>query len=81
MIVKLLATAVVVVIIVAVVGGSYRLSKRGSREVRLGEPGRVSADLVSQLTAELRKWQAEAAYWKSTAERLQREADRRGPGN
>ena len=28
--------------------------------------------------AELRNWQAEAAHWKRTAERLQRELDQRG---
>jgi hypothetical protein len=42
-----------------------------------GEPDRVSGDLVTGLMAELRKSQAETAYWKSTAERLQREADER----
>jgi hypothetical protein len=41
-----------------------------------GEPDRVSGEVVSGLMTELRKSQAEAAYWKSTAERLQREADK-----
>lgn len=44
------------------------------------EPGRadtVSEEVVTRLMAELRKWQAEAAHWKATAERLQRELDQR----
>jgi hypothetical protein len=32
---------------------------------------------VSGLMVELRKWQAEAAHWKSTAERLHRRLDER----
>jgi hypothetical protein len=39
--------------------------------------GTSAPDLVPGLMAELRKWQAEAAYWKATAERLQRELDQR----
>jgi hypothetical protein len=35
-------------------------------------------DIVRGLTEEVRKWRAEAAYWRSTAERLQRELDGRG---
>jgi hypothetical protein len=33
--------------------------------------------MVAGVLAELRKWQAEAAHWKTTAERLQRELDGR----
>ena len=40
-----------------------------------GEPDRVTEEVVTGLMAELRKAQAEAAYWKAAAERLQREAD------
>ncbi|HEU5034088.1 MAG TPA: hypothetical protein VFT62_04925 [Mycobacteriales bacterium] len=43
----------------------------------VGQPDQVSEDVVSGLLSELRKWQAEAAHWKSTAERLQRELDQR----
>jgi hypothetical protein len=50
--------------------------------VRVGnrEPGQtdhVSDEVAAGLLAELRKWQAEAAHWKATAERLQRELDGR----
>ena len=38
-------------------------------------PDRVSEEVTTGLMAELRKWQAEAAHWKATAERLQRELD------
>jgi hypothetical protein len=38
-------------------------------------PDRVSEEVTTGLMAELRKWQAEAAHWKATAERLQREID------
>ena len=34
-------------------------------------------EVKARLLAELRKWQAEAAHWKATAERLQRELDGR----
>jgi hypothetical protein len=50
-------------------------ARTAGREV--GRPDQVSEDVVSGLLAELRKWQAEAAHWKSTAERLQRELDQR----
>ncbi len=42
-----------------------------------GAPDAVTDDVVSGLLAELRKWQAESAHWKATAERLQRELDQR----
>jgi hypothetical protein len=37
----------------------------------------LTEELVGRLTAEVRKWQAESAHWKATAERLQRELDGR----
>jgi hypothetical protein len=40
-----------------------------------GRPDAVSEEVVSGLLAEVRKWQAEAAYWKEQAERLQRELE------
>jgi uncharacterized protein YneF (UPF0154 family) len=70
-------TVVVIAILVALVAGGYFTSRRRSKGVIPGEPDRVSADVVSGLMAELRKAQAESTYWKSTAERLQREADER----
>jgi hypothetical protein len=62
---------------VAVVVAGYVLSRRGSREVHPGEPDRVTGEVVSGLMKELRKSQAEAAHWKTAAERLQRELDGR----
>jgi hypothetical protein len=49
--------------------------RSGPREP--GRPDEISDEVVSGLMAELRKWQAEAAHWKATAERLQRELDQR----
>ena len=47
--------------------------KVGGREI--GQPDHVTDEMVTGVMAELRKWQAEAAHWKATAERLQREID------
>lgn len=49
--------------------------RAGTREP--GQPDGVTDEVFTGLLAELRKWQAEAAHWKSTAERLQRELDQR----
>ncbi|HEX3906898.1 MAG TPA: hypothetical protein VHW92_03110 [Mycobacteriales bacterium] len=67
----------VLVLVVAVVLAGYATARSRSRGVRPGSPDRVSEDVVSGLMAELKKWQAEAAYWKSTAQRLQRQLDDR----
>ena len=48
-------------------------AKVGNREP--GQPDHVTDEMVMGVMAELRKWQAEAAHWKATAERLQREID------
>jgi hypothetical protein len=72
---RVLATLLVVGLLVGIVVAGYITSRRRSKDVVPGEPDRVSGDVVSGLMAELRKCQAEAAYWKTTAERLQREAD------
>lgn len=74
---KVVVAGVFVVVVVAIVAGAYLISKRQSRAVVIGEPDRVSEDVVSGLMTELRKWQAEAEHWKSTAERLQREINDR----
>jgi hypothetical protein len=66
-----------VVGVVVVVGAAYVVARSRSRAVDPGRPDRVSEDVVSGLMAELRKWQAEAAHWKSTAQRLQRRLDER----
>jgi hypothetical protein len=42
-----------------------------------GDHDELSQEVATGLLAELRKWQAEAAHWKATAERLQRELDQR----
>jgi len=65
------------VTIVAVVSAVYVVSRERSANRQPGMPDEVSEEVVSGLMAELRKWQAEAAHWKATAERLQRELDQR----
>jgi hypothetical protein len=74
---KVVVAGVFVVVVVVIVAATYLISRRQSRAVVPGEPDRVSEDVVGRLMTELRKWQAEAAHWKSTAERLQREIDNR----
>jgi hypothetical protein len=71
------ASLVVLALLVAVVAVGYLVARRRASGMIPGEPDRVTGDVVSGLMAELRKCQAETAYWKSTAERLQREADSR----
>jgi hypothetical protein len=75
--VRVLATLAVVVVLVGIVVAGYVTSRKRAKDVIPGEPDRVTGDVVSGLMSELRKSQAEAAYWKSIAERLQREADKR----
>jgi hypothetical protein len=65
LVILLLAVALVVTVVRA----------HGSAEP--GQPDHTTDDVVSRLLDEVRKWQAEAAHWKATAERLQREVDRR----
>jgi hypothetical protein len=72
-----LVPVLVLVLVVVVVLGVYATARSRSRGVRPGSPDRVSEDVVSGLMTELKKWQAEAAYWKSTAQRLQRQLDDR----
>lgn len=55
------------------------IRRRGGGPGSIGRPDSVSADVVSGLLAELEKERAETAYWKSAAERLQRELDARPP--
>lgn len=68
----LVAVGFVVLVVVL-----YRVARRGARDISPGVPDRVSGDIVSGLMTELKKAQAETAYWRSTAERLQREVDDR----
>ena len=67
----------VLVLVVVVVIGIYATARSRSRGHPAGTPDRVSEDVVSGLMTELKKWQAEAEHWKSTAERLQRQLDDR----
>jgi hypothetical protein len=67
----------VLVLVVAVVLAVYATARSRSRGITPGTPDRVSDDVVSGLMSELKKWQAESAYWKSTAQRLQRQLDDR----
>ena len=65
----LVAIALAVVLVVVVVR-----HENGDREA--GKPDAITDEVLGGVLAELRKWQAEAAHWKATAERLQRELDR-----
>ena len=70
------AFAVFVAVAAAVVAAVFFAAAVRVRR-RTGEPDPAAAELLPGLTEELRKWQAEAAHWRTTAERLQRELDRR----
>jgi hypothetical protein len=74
---RVLASVGVTLVLVGLVVAGYVAARRRSKGVVPGAPDRVTEDVVSGLMAELRKAQAETAYWKTTAERLQREADQR----
>jgi hypothetical protein len=67
----------VLVLIVLVVAIAYVVAKSRAAGHEPGVPDAVSEEVTSGLMAELRKWQAEADYWKQTAQRLQRELDQR----
>jgi hypothetical protein len=74
------AAALAVLVAVMLVGfvvTAYLVSRRRAEQTRPGEPDRVTGDVVTGLMAELRKSQAETEYWKSAAQRLQREVDGR----
>jgi hypothetical protein len=60
-----------------VIAVAYVIARDRSRGHEPGQTDRVSEDVVHGLMTELQKWQAEAAHWKATAERLQRELDQR----
>jgi len=67
----------VLVALVALVAAIVAVARNRSSGQEIGKPDRMSEEVVAGLMAELRKWQAEAAHWKATAERLQRELDGR----
>jgi hypothetical protein len=75
-------TGVVTAVAVLVAAGAivlvlYVAARSRARGIEPGRPDATTGEVVTGLMAELRKWQAEAAHWKATAERLQREIDQR----
>lgn len=75
-------TGVVTGVAVLVAAGAivlllYVVARSRARGTEPGRPDAATEEVVAGLMAELRKWQAEAAHWKTTAERLQRELDQR----
>ena len=72
-----LAGIAVLVAIVSTTVAIHMIARGRSRGQEAGVPDRATEEVVSGLMAELRKWQAETAHWKATAERLQRELDQR----
>ena len=72
-----LAGIAVLAALVAIVVAAYAVAHNRSAGREAGQPDRMSDEVVTGLMGELRKWQAEAAHWKATAERLQRELDQR----
>jgi len=67
----------VLVALISVISAAVAVARTRSSGQEIGKPDRMSEEVVAGLMAELRKWQAEAAHWKATAERLQRELDQR----
>ena len=72
-----LTGAAILIALLAVVGVIYLVARERSRGREVGVADATTDEVVAGLMAELRKWQAEAAHWKTTAERLQRELDQR----
>ena len=60
-----------------VVSVAYVVARGRAADHQPGIPDGLTDEVVTGLMTELRKWQAEAAHWKATAERLQRELDQR----
>jgi len=67
----------VLVVLFGIIAVAYVVAHRKSGGREPGDPDSVTGDVVERLMTENRKWQAEAAHWKATAERLQRELDQR----
>jgi hypothetical protein len=72
-----LAGIAVLVALVALVTAAHAVARNRSRGREVGVADGMTEEVVAGLMTELRKWQAEAAHWKATAERLQRELDQR----
>jgi hypothetical protein len=73
-----LAGLVVLLTLAVVVLGWYAAARSQAAGREPGQPDHVTDEMGTGVMAELRKWQAEAAHWKATAERLQRELDEGG---
>jgi hypothetical protein len=73
----LLVGVAILTVLLAVVVVVYLVARDRSRGAGVGVADATTDEVVAGLMAELRKWQAEAAHWKATAERLQRELDQR----
>lgn len=73
----LLVGVAILAVLLAVVVVIYLIARDRSRGAGVGVADATTDEVVSGLMTELRKWQAEAAHWKATAERLQRELDQR----
>jgi hypothetical protein len=74
---SVLAFVLYILVMVALIGFGYGLYRRKAGIFGAAKPDELGDELVTGLMAELRKAEAEAAYWKTIAERLQREADER----
>jgi hypothetical protein len=72
----LVGLAILVALVLAV-GVVHLIARDRARGRQVGAADATTDEVVTGLMAELRKWQAEAAHWKATAERLQRELDQR----
>jgi len=68
---------VILLVLVLLITIWYAVARVKAADRQPGRPDAVSEEVVSGLMSELRKWQAEAAHWKATADRLQRELDSR----
>jgi hypothetical protein len=74
---SVLAFVLYILVVLGLIGLGYGLYRRRAGIFGTPQADGLSEEIVTGLMAELRKAQAEAAYWKQTAERLQREADDR----
>ena len=72
-----LAGVAILVVLLLLVVVVYLVARDRSRGRTIGGADATTDEVVTGLMGELRKWQAEAAHWKATAERLQRELDQR----
>jgi hypothetical protein len=71
------AGVAILVALVALVLVGHLVARDRARGRGPGVADANTDEVVAGLMTELRNWQAEAAHWKATAERLQRELDGR----